>query len=356
MRKALMILVVVAASLVAHAGVPGTDLGQVSHGGAAYLPPAHNGFLDILYMTDEYSAGLLQNGIATAPAYGWVSVDDCVLEYEGAIIGAITCWIINHEEPSGFYMRFWNDTGGSGPGAELDNASATYELISTGEYSWGYLLYECDIDFDPDYEIDAEHFWWGVYFSSGFWYMLVRTNAYDDQCYFDQGGGGSGPWHSSYYMWGTAYDFFQIVEHGWLPDLDPPYVCDMDPDDGETEVPLDSDIVFHCVDDWSYVDTDTIEFTAVDTTLGNGRAVGLGSPNRTLAGDFEIDDSDRWDVICTFTPDDDFYEGDTITCTVAAGLADSKGNEMVDDFVWSFTTEVVENVSHTTWGAVKAGF
>ncbi|MCX7022373.1 MAG: hypothetical protein NTW26_08910 [bacterium] len=45
----------------------------------------------------------------------------------------------------------------------------------------------------------------------------------------------------------------------------------------------------------------------------------------------------------------------TITCTVAAGLADSKGNPMVDDFVWTFDT-YSSAVTTTTWGAIKAEY
>jgi hypothetical protein len=365
MRRVLLVLVVVAAALGVYAAAPGTDLGGVAPGGAAYLPPEPNGFLYVLYETDEYSAGLLVNGIATAPSYGWISVDDCNLDCEGEIIGAITCWIINYVEPSGFYMRFWNDTGGSGPGAELDSASATYELISTGEYSWGYLLYECDIDFDPDYMVDAEHFWWGVYFSSGFWYTLVRTNAYDYQCYFDQSGGGSGPWYSSQSQWGQAYDFFQIIESGSIPDEDPPYVTDMDPDDGDDDVPLDADIVFHCVDERSRVDIDTIVFTVQDQSRRSGDgALRNGSsslsthdnPRSTggISGTLDIDNYDPFDIICTFTPDEELPV-DLITCTVDGCLADRQGNEMGDDFIWTFSTGNY-GVEQTTWGAIKAEF
>jgi hypothetical protein len=46
--------------------------------------------------------------------------------------------------------------------------------------------------------------------------------------------------------------------------------------------------------------------------------------------------------------------GDTITCTVAAGLADVKGNEMADDWVWTFDIEGA--VESTTWGVIKAEF
>ncbi|MCX7022424.1 MAG: Ig-like domain-containing protein [bacterium] len=148
------------------------------------------------------------------------------------------------------------------------------------------------------------------------------------------------------------------------PDSDPPYVADMEPTDGESYVPIDSDIVFHCVDDASNIDLDTIDFTAHDTTLSDGRAVSADASigvvfgsTVTIDGDLDVDDTDPMDVICTFTPDDPLPYGDTITCTVAAGLADVIGNVMVDDFVWTFNTEDSPGlVYQSTWGAIKAEF
>jgi len=140
----------------------------------------------------------------------------------------------------------------------------------------------------------------------------------------------------------------------------------MDPDDGDTEVPLDSDIVFHCVDEgYSRVDIDTIVFTVEDQSRRSGDgALHIGSsslstfgaprPAGEISGTLDIDNYDQWDVICTFTPDDDLPV-DLITCTVAAGLADSKGNEMADDFVWTFSTGSY-GVEEKSWGAIKAEF
>jgi len=361
--KRVLLMVVVGAALVAYAGAPGTDLGEVSHGGAAYLPPASNGFLYV-YMTDEFDMDLLENAIATSPSYGWVSTDDFVLE-DDSTIDQITYWIINYTAPSGYYHRFWNDTGGSGPGSELPSAPATFTLTSTGEYSWGYLLYRADIDLDPDYDMDAGHYWGASYFSSGFWYMLVRTNAYDDQCYFDQSGGGSGPWYSSQYMWGQAYDFFEIIGSGGPYDV-PPYVCGIDPDDGDTEVPVDTDIVFHCVEDGYFpVDIDTIVFTVqdqsrrpVDGTLRIASSFpslhGNPRPAGGISGTLDIDNYDQWDVVCTFTPDSDLPV-DVITCTVDGCLASIYGGEMADDFIWTFSTGNY-GVEEKSWGAVKAEF
>jgi hypothetical protein len=145
---------------------------------------------------------------------------------------------------------------------------------------------------------------------------------------------------------------------GGEPDLEPPYVDGLDPEDGDTDVPTDSTIVFHCVDELSSIDLDTIDFTAQDTSLSGGRTVSASAAvsvnfdsTRSIAGDLDVDDTDPKDVICTFTPADPLAEGDTITCTVAAGLADRKGNEMADDFIWSFSTTAVYE---STWGSIKA--
>jgi hypothetical protein len=352
MRSLTLVLVLSACAVFAAS----TDLGEVSHGGAAYVTPEPNGFLDLLYETIEFDYAQLVNGIATAPSYGWVSADDFILD-EDSVIEDITYWVLVNSTASGYVHRFWNDTGGSGPGSELDQAPATYELTSTGYSQWGYVIYECNIDIDPDYEIGAGHYWGASWFTSGFWYIAVASNAWDDMAYFDYGGSGSGPWYSSQSQWGAAYGFFQVI-NGTMgePEFDPPYVTGMDPDDGEADVPLDSNIVFHCIDDEHDVDVDTIDFTAADSSLGNGYALSAGSPNRTLAGDFEMDETDPADIVCTFDPDDDFYCSDTITCTVAAGLADEKGNPTEDDFVWTFTTESCPSVTQTTWGAIKADF
>ncbi len=167
--------------------------------------------------------------------------------------------------------------------------------------------------------------------------------------------------------WHHVWEYIQYYETDFyyelVSDTDPPYVDEMDPDDGDTDVPVDADIVFHCKDDISPVDLDTIDFTVQDTTLRGDRVVSASdalsshaSPARTLPGDLDIDDSDPLDLVCTFTPDDDFYEGETITCTVAAGLADTRGNEMGDDFVWSFDTTPPIAVEDTTWGVIKAEF
>jgi len=70
-----------------------------------------------------------------------------------------------------------------------------------------------------------------------------------------------------------------------------------------------------------------------------------------ITGTLVTDDTDPNDVICTFTPDSNL-PADTITCTIATGLADDAGNATTADIVWSFDT-VGSAIEETTWGQIK---
>ena len=204
MRSPVLVLLVSACAVFAVS----TDLGGVVPSGAtAYVPAEPNGFLDILYETKEFDSSFI-NGYATSPSYGWVTVDDIVLE-DDSNIEKITYWVIRYQTESGVYHRFW-ELSGEKPGTELDNATVTATLTSTGQYAFGYLVYKMEAEME--YDIDSGHYFAGSYFSSGFWYMMVFENAYDYLCCFDYGGGGSGPWYTSQEMWGQSADFFQIIE------------------------------------------------------------------------------------------------------------------------------------------------
>jgi hypothetical protein len=181
-------------------------------------------------------------------------------------------------------------------------------------------------------------------------YNCGGTNMFSDDAHYWTGDG-----------WTLHNNIIQNLMLGAVPDEEPPYVDGMDPGDGDSDVPEDTDIIFHCKDELSRVDIDTIDFTARDTSLHASRVISPSAavtagyePNRTIDGDLDIDDTDPKDVICTFDPTDDLMEDDIITCTVAAGLADIRDNEMEEDFVWSFDTGVA--VDETTWGAIKAAF
>ncbi|MCX7021533.1 MAG: Ig-like domain-containing protein [bacterium] len=142
-----------------------------------------------------------------------------------------------------------------------------------------------------------------------------------------------------------------------------PTVGGRDPADGASGVDPDTNIVFHVYDPGVGVDTGTIDFTVQDTSLSPGNhAVSAGSsavhtgyaPAGDISGSLDIDDADPGDVICTFDPTDPLPP-DTITCTVAAGLADTLGNATTDDIVWSFNI-TGEGSEVTTWGLIKVEF
>jgi len=146
-------------------------------------------------------------------------------------------------------------------------------------------------------------------------------------------------------------------------DATAPTVGGRDPADGAADVDPDTNIIFHAYDPGVGVDTATIDFTVQDTSLMAGNhsvSTGAGSvpvgytPAGDISGSLDIDDTDPGDVICTFDPDDPLPYDDTITCTVAAGLADDLGNATADDIVWSF--DVAADVEVTTWGQIKADF
>ena len=330
------LLVIVSVSL-AFAGVLYTsapsDLGPVvPSGGYTYLPPSSN---DILW-ENPFDFALCTNGLNSSGPYR--CEDDFVLD-DNATIEGFTCWsIFTSGHPQSFDITVWVDSGGA-PGAEQWSETVTdITDTDTGYDGWGYDMWQTDMVLDSSFDLTADTYWVEFYWTASTFYWLVENGGNLRQNGTPTGMSG----------------FFAVEGFAGDPDILPPYVEGMDPDDGEVDVPVDSTIVFHCVDAQSPVDTDTIDLTVQDTSLSGGRALGIGSPNRTVDGDLDIDDADPLDVVCTFTPTDDFYEGDTITCTVDSTLADSKGNEMDDDFVWTFDTWI--GVEETTWGAIKAEY
>ncbi|MCX7021057.1 MAG: Ig-like domain-containing protein [bacterium] len=153
------------------------------------------------------------------------------------------------------------------------------------------------------------------------------------------------------------------LDLGSMLDTHEPIVEDIDPQNGEDDVPIDASIEFTLRDD-SGINLDTLDFSVTDDTLSSGRALTPGghslSAGFTRSGDIsgvmDIDDSDPQSVVCTFTPDDEFGYEATITCTIAAGLEDGLGIPTSDDFVWNFITEEWVRIQTTTWGAIKAQF
>ncbi len=137
-------------------------------------------------------------------------------------------------------------------------------------------------------------------------------------------------------------------------DLDAPEVSGQVPADGTSGIAVNSDIVFHVTDDCTGVDTTTISFAVEDSAKSGETTASLTDRGSTgaITGTLVVDDTDPCDVICTFTPDSDLPP-DTITCTVASGLADDYGRATTTDIVWSFDT-TGSAVEETTWGQIKA--
>jgi hypothetical protein len=129
----------------------------------------------------------------------------------------------------------------------------------------------------------------------------------------------------------------------WLEsdDTEPPACSESYPTDGEDGVPPDSQIEFTLTDDLAGVDTDTIGFTleaGEDPPSGNRAFVSVGSRSNTpIEGTLDIDDEDPLEVLCTFTPDEPLPWA-AYTCTVDGSLADLLGNQMGEDYVWTFST------------------
>lgn len=178
----------------------------------------------------------------------------------------------------------------------------------------------------------------------------AEFNVIDGHAYFPNGDritlfsrGGSFPWYCpqdgnwgalqySGWMWfgGSSWYDYSVYLYGAMmirgvvnDDVDGPYVDTQDPPDGGWAQP-DTTIVFHARDDDYGVDSGTIDFAAEYET------------GAEVPGTLDIADSYTNDVVCTFTPDNNLPEGETITCTVAGTLADGLTNEMGDDAVWSF--------------------
>ncbi|OGD74458.1 MAG: hypothetical protein A2Y64_01705 [Candidatus Coatesbacteria bacterium RBG_13_66_14] len=205
---------------------------------------------------------------------------------------------------------------------------------------------------------DSSPGWWEFDISELCREWVYGTDNYGVSIYY-QGSGCSFPYvYSSDYS-GTSYRPKLTVDYCF--DEETPYGDGFDPQDGETDVPSDSNVVFHLCDELAGIDVDTIHFSIEDTSRApgaGGNFVGVGDPMpaRHIAGDLEIDDDDIHDVVCTFDPDDPL-DADVITCTVDGSLADMLGNPVGDDIVWSFSVEGIETaVQDTTWGVIKAGF
>jgi hypothetical protein len=306
-----------------------------------------------------------------------------------------------HPEPPTEYEFYWDDgilangwawysggnywavlfdeekTGGYENGVVTMYGAVTYPGWPSTVYEGCYMhTFDCDLGY-PDMDLDSTYLGFttgGVYewvaatvplSTSAFFIAFEQIGSYPDcdaigvdaEAGLHNWTGYQGSWDMT-----TLFGDFMLRcywEDNPGDDYHPPEVTGMDPDDGAEDVPVDTTIIFHVVDDISGVDVATIEFSAEDTSLGHLRfRLSLDArgprPAGEIAGDLDIDDIDPLDVICTFTPDDDLPYEETITCTVAAGLADMLGNETHADIVWSFHTTDEGALKNSTWGEIKA--
>ncbi|UCE28181.1 MAG: hypothetical protein JSW52_05390 [Candidatus Coatesbacteria bacterium] len=200
----------------------------------------------------------------------------------------------------------WDDSADR-PGTLLGSVSHAF----SGAWAWSPYV---DLTGEGITLSSGDKFWVGIVYSAGSYpYLGLDTTSPNHGIAYSFDG-------SSWYFI-SSWDLMVRVKID--DDMDPPYVDEQDPADTTWAQP-DTDIVFHCKDDDKGVDSGTIDFSADDGTRAD------------VPGVLDIDDSDPNDVVCTFTPDSDLPEGETITCTVDELLADGLGNEMGSDAVWSF--------------------
>ena len=202
-------------------------------------------------------------------------------------------------------VAVWDDSSDL-PGTLLGSESYAF----SGSWAWSPYV---DLTGEGITFSNGDKFWVGFVYGAGSYpYMGLDTTAPNHGIAYFSGGS---------WIYISSWDLMVRVKID--DDFDPPYVDSQNPADGGWGTP-DTDIVFHCKDDDKGVNSGTIDFSADDGTKGD------------VSGSLDIDDSDPNDVVCTFTPDSDLPEGETITCTVPGTLADDLGNEMGDDAVWSF--------------------
>lgn len=329
-KTALLFLLVAVAALAAPA-----ELG--------YLPPLGGGVAEVMHSPNypdvlwenPYSYGDLVNGLTSSGSYH--SQDDFTLAADATIEGFEVWCVFTSGPGSAYQLTLFADSGGA-PGSQLWTGTPdTVVNTDTGDDQWGYDLYHSDISLAPaDYfsGTAGTTYWIEFYYTGGTYYWLCESggNMYQS---------GSN----------TGYDAFFRVNGTAGGDSTPPEVSGMVPGDGDTGVDPGSDIVFHCTDDSSGINTSTIDFDVEDTTMSSGIVVTVSGSNGAISGTLDIDDTDPNDVVCTFTPDADLPP-DEITCTVAGTLEDNAGNDMGVDEVWSFQVTGFA-VEDSSWGEIK---
>ncbi len=157
--------------------------------------------------------------------------------------------------------------------------------------------------------------------------------------------GSGGFW---YYV-GTWYDYTWLFGHVMArllvnDDVAGPYGDQYNPADGDT-APPDTNIVWHCCDADSGVDSDTINTDSFLVEVAKSKVSGT----ITITGDPS-------DYEVTFDPDSDFSEGDTVNVTLSPpdyAILDLLTNSM-EEVTYSFSIGAYVTVQPTSLGYIKA--
>jgi len=368
MRRALLVLVVATASfagrydiLICHTDPGATSDAQTYIGGDLYYDSVD--FLDCTTTTPTVAQMEDYGVVFTWSNYPYadpMEMGDNLADYIDYFGGVVSCCFAHDSGSYGIAGRYASDP----EYCPLTRGYTSYSYTDLGDYEdymgimdgvtsitdiyyWQYVSTESGATWVADLENGTDMVAVSEY------YFVVAINLYPGDYRYWSGDG-----------W-TLYN--NAIRYAIGYDTSPrPWVEGMDPDDGESDVPVGRDIVFHCCSGMFGIDVSTIVFTAEDQSRRSGdRALRAGSsslstscnprPAGEIPGTLVIDDSDWTDVVCTFTPDEDLPV-DLITCTVDGCLADRTGREMRYDFVWTFETKDIPKVEQTTWGAIKAEF
>lgn len=117
-----------------------------------------------------------------------------------------------------------------------------------------------------------------------------------------------------------------LLDHSWIfavPDATAPTVLFTDPEDGETHVGLDAEVMAFFSEDMDPFSISTSTFTLE----GPG---GLDVSGRVIY--------DAVEQMMLFTPDSELESETEYTATLSTGALDASGNPMADDYIWEFET------------------
>jgi hypothetical protein len=240
--------------------------------------------------------------------------------YEGYITGYRVYYYMYSGGTDYCHASFYDYTGGY-----PDTGTLLWDTDFTATGSSGFYWIDLPVDppvYDADANFDSLFTWTSTSDTGGPAVDFSGTYTHD---YQDYGGWGAG-WYN------------YLLRAYFNDDVDAPYGDNYSPGDGDTDVPIDTNISFDIIDDDYGTDGDSIY-------------VEVGGDDVT--GDCDITDNGDGSFSIEYDPDTDFdYDTDV---DVYWSAADGLGNAGEDS--WSFTTEEEPpNVVSTTWGLLKAEF